>query len=224
MPNAMWDNDVEERLTVLPLGRYSDGGIYPAWPEMIAAPVRGFNAMWARGDEANINNPEALAASAADSFDAAGGAMTGGLAAQAATKAAAKAATPTVDLNPHQQVKTAIKIGDDYFVGQSHTNGLIKAQDHYGLPWEDFDKLLDGAHDGFLSNGRYFSRQEAMKILGSENPVYTETNGIDRLADVDNYPFWRRKPGTKIEDMSRVYSNAPTGAAVPLTNAMWGRE
>lgn len=78
---ATQDNDVEQRASLLPLARYSDGQTHPAWPGILAAPLEGFQNMWERGDEANISNPDALAQLSRESFDAAGLAATGGLAA-----------------------------------------------------------------------------------------------------------------------------------------------
>lgn len=77
--------------TIDPRPYYGVGNILPldsrpeshgfAVPGMISAPLEGFNAMWERGDDANIHNPEALDQSSRESFDAAGLAATGGLAA-----------------------------------------------------------------------------------------------------------------------------------------------
>jgi hypothetical protein len=54
-----------------------------AVPGLVRAPFDGFERAWERGDEANITNPDLLEKNSMDSFDAAGGAMTGGLAATA---------------------------------------------------------------------------------------------------------------------------------------------
>jgi hypothetical protein len=79
-----WRNTVDADTTgrtasMLPIR--SDGGY--AVPTLVAAPFEGFERAWERGDEANISNPDLLEKNSMDSFDAAGGAMTGGLAAGA---------------------------------------------------------------------------------------------------------------------------------------------
>lgn len=79
-----WRNSVDadtsgRQASMLPIT--SDGGY--GVPTMLSAPLEGFNSMWERGDEANVLNPESLRQSSEESFDAAGLAATGGLAAGA---------------------------------------------------------------------------------------------------------------------------------------------
>lgn len=76
------DNDVVERLGMLPFGKYSDGRVRMAWPEVAATAGR---AIWDLGDAASVaarnNDPETTAAMARQSFDAASVAPMGGVAA-----------------------------------------------------------------------------------------------------------------------------------------------
>lgn len=60
---------------VAPVGQYEDGSTGPAWPALLAAPVEGVMNFGTRG-----YGEDAVPYNAMNAFDAAGGAMTGGLA------------------------------------------------------------------------------------------------------------------------------------------------
>jgi hypothetical protein len=72
-----WDTTsqpLKERASILPFGQYEDGSVGMAWPGLLAAPVEGVANFGKYG-----YGEEAVPYNAGMAFDAAGGAMTGGL-------------------------------------------------------------------------------------------------------------------------------------------------
>jgi GNAT superfamily N-acetyltransferase len=65
---------LKERASVLPLGQYEDGSVGLAWPGLLAAPAEGVMNFGSQGF-----GEEAVPYNSRMAFDAAGGAMTGGL-------------------------------------------------------------------------------------------------------------------------------------------------
>lgn len=68
------DQPLRERSSILPFGQYEDGSVGLAWPEILAAPAEGIAnfGQYGYGEDAVPYNSRMA-------FDAAGGAMTGGL-------------------------------------------------------------------------------------------------------------------------------------------------
>jgi hypothetical protein len=72
-----WDKTkqpLKERASVLPLGQYEDGSVGLAWPGLLAAPAEGVKNFGTYG-----YGEDAVPYNSRMAFDAAGGAMTGGL-------------------------------------------------------------------------------------------------------------------------------------------------
>ena len=228
-----WDKTkqpLKERGTILPVGEYEDGSVGFAWPELLAAPARGVANFGSHG-----YGEDAVPYNAAQAWDAAGGAMTGGLglgllggmADNALGSAGGKLTQPQGIRAYHGTT------ADDFtkFDESPWFSPDASFASQYATPGDDvlgrvypvdlkFKKPFSVSSDNYDAN---------WQALGADPSAYNydlaaaaRAQGYDGMA-FDMGPgmpneYQALKPSTVFSATTgeQLYANAPTGAAVPL--------
>jgi hypothetical protein len=219
---------LKERASVLPLGQYEDGSVGLAWPGLLAAPAEGVANFGTYG-----YGEDAVPFNSRMAFDAAGGAMTGGLGVgmaggmvdNALGSAGGKLARGASDLpmDLASRMARAKEMGFD-------TDRVL----YHGTK-SDFDEFAptrgDYGEGVYLTPSSYIANQYAGWTDGANvRPVYargdlTEVNGGNTVLVSDpsnirsvNAAF----DPAKIDSSNLLAANAKSGAAIPL--GMEGQE
>jgi hypothetical protein len=180
---------LKERASVLPLGQYEDGSVGLAWPGLLAAPAEGVANFGSQGF-----GEDAVPYNSRMAFDAAGGAMTGGLglglaggmADNALGSAGAKLTQSASDLPMDLASRMA----------RAREMGFADDVLYHGTPRADFDAFdiskagLRGGHDGevWLTSSPDNASSYATNAAGG----YNEGSGVLplRVRGADNMDFW----------------------------------